>query len=52
MIKNQEISWRPPGNGPRLFGRFVGYTPDGKVRVARGAAVHTLDYAEITWEVG
>lgn len=51
MFKNQEISWRPPGSR-RLFGAFVGFTPDGKVRVRRGPTVLVLPNDEVTWEMG
>jgi hypothetical protein len=51
MLKSRAVSFRPSWAGHRLFGRFAGYTDDGKVRVYQGLTLHLLDPGEITWEV-
>jgi hypothetical protein len=43
------VSWRPTYSR-RIFGRFLGWTPDGLAKVKRGSRIDYLDPSELTWE--
>lgn len=50
MTNRSRVSWVPL-HSRRLFGLFLGWTPQGLAKVSHGSRVEYIDAGDLTWEL-